>query len=131
MLFTLAKRWLAASIPATLHASCEPRQEPLKTYQRLSFGMWINFSVDTIYVRLFLDHNNGTGISFEREVRELLQSDLAFKTLQFLAFGRIHGTNLCSSIIDTWYWNLSPTLGAEYHLQRRRLISRSRRWRIY
>jgi hypothetical protein len=46
--------------------------------------VWINFSVDIIYVRLFLDHD-GTGVDFERKFLELLQSDPAFKKLQFLA----------------------------------------------
>jgi hypothetical protein len=46
--------------------------------------VWINFSVDIIYVRLFLDYD-GTGVDFERKFLELLQSDPAFKKLQFLA----------------------------------------------
>jgi hypothetical protein len=70
----------SAITPASLHVCRESRQEALKTYQRLSFGVWINFSVDIIYVRLFLDHNR-TGIQFEREFLELLQSDPAFKKL--------------------------------------------------
>jgi len=50
----------------------------------MSFGVWIDFSVDIIYLRTFLNHN-GTGIEFEREFLEFLQSDPAFKKLQFLA----------------------------------------------
>jgi hypothetical protein len=49
-------------------------------YQRLSFGVWINFLVNIIYMRLFLDYYK-TGINFKREFLELLQSDPAFKKL--------------------------------------------------
>jgi hypothetical protein len=75
-IWCLTVRWhlptpYSAIIPATLHACRKSRQEALKTYQRLSFGVWINFSVDIIYMRLFLDYN-GTGVDFERKFLELL-----------------------------------------------------------
>jgi hypothetical protein len=40
-----------------LHTCHESRQEGLKTYQRLGSGMWINFSIDTIYLRIYQNHS--------------------------------------------------------------------------
>jgi hypothetical protein len=42
---------LSGSIFPSILCTChESQQEGLKVYQRLGFGVWINFSIGTVYV---------------------------------------------------------------------------------
>ncbi|KAI9875090.1 MAG: hypothetical protein M1830_008884 [Pleopsidium flavum] len=77
-----------AIVPSTLYACHESREEARKLYHQLSFGVWMNFLVDTLYVRL----PSETNLNFEEELLNfqewllaLIQTDASLKGLRFLA----------------------------------------------
>lgn len=74
----------SAIVPSSLRTSHESRQEALKTYQRLGFGVWINFSMDTIYLRM-CQNNSRVDITVGGEFSDLLQTDPMYEQVRFLA----------------------------------------------
>ena len=74
----------SAIIPPTLLTCLESRAQARKVYRQLSFGIWINFSVDTLYFRLAAELT----VDVEEELLKTLQIDPSFKWLRFFALWR-------------------------------------------
>lgn len=89
-------------VPSIRHTCYESRQEGLATYERLSFGAWINFSMDTIYVRLYQNYSQAD-ITLGEEFLELLQATPMHRRSVSSPCGPIRGTNIYTHITDTWY----------------------------
>jgi hypothetical protein len=71
-------------VPSILQTCNESRQEALKTYHQLGVGVWINFSIDTIYVRIYQNHIRAD-ITLGEEFLGLLQTNPLLKRLRSLA----------------------------------------------
>ncbi|MCJ1480538.1 hypothetical protein MMC06_000693, partial [Schaereria dolodes] len=71
----------SAITPLTLLTCLESRAQARRAYRQLCSGIWIHFSVNTLYFRLAAEPT----VDVEEELLKTLQIDPSFKGLRFLA----------------------------------------------
>ncbi len=71
----------SSAISVILHACHESREEARRIYHQLSFGLWVNFSADTLLFRLQAEME----FDAEEELLKLIETDPLFQRLRILA----------------------------------------------